>query len=42
MATLAGNALASPVPLGLKAVNLILHLITGSLVWLFVRVLARS
>jgi len=42
MATLAGNALASSAPFGFKAVNLILHLVTASLIWLFVRLLART
>jgi len=40
MATLAGNAMISAGPASFKAVNLVLHLITGSLVFLLVRSLA--
>ena len=39
MATFAGNALISADPFGFKAVNLVLHLITATLVYLLVRVL---
>jgi hypothetical protein len=39
MATFAGNALISADPVGFKAVNLVLHLITAALVYLLARVL---
>ncbi|WP_295393314.1 hypothetical protein [uncultured Thiodictyon sp.] len=42
MATLAGNALISADPFAFKAVNLVLHLIAGSLIWALVRLLART
>lgn len=42
MATLAANALFSDQPAAFKAVNLVLHLGTGSLIWLLVRLLVRS
>jgi len=42
MATLAANALFSDQPAAFKAVNLVLHLGTGSLILLFVRLLART
>lgn len=41
MATLAANALFDDQPFTFKAVNLLLHLLTGSLILLLVRLLAR-